>query len=272
MSPHTPPLRGSLPPEGADLARERPFAAVAGPHAAALRGSAFRARGFTLIELLVAVSVMALLAVLSWGAIDGMQRTQQVTQVRADELLRLQSALGQWMADLDAVEVTDELPALNFDGRVLRLTRRDSGETARDSAGLRVVAWGRNSTTGQWTRWQSPPLRQREELARAWQRSAQWGEQGALVPRASVVSGNGGDAASDDSVLALMPVGQWQLFFHRGETWGNPLSAVGNESTGGQVTSPLPNGVRLVLTLPEGQVMAGTLVRDWVRPTLEAGQ
>ncbi len=34
--PHAPPLRGSLPPEGADLARERPFAAVDGPHAAPL--------------------------------------------------------------------------------------------------------------------------------------------------------------------------------------------------------------------------------------------
>mgnify|MGYP003599132805 CR=1 FL=1 len=36
--PHAPPLRGSLPPEGADLARERPFAAVAGPHTPPLRG------------------------------------------------------------------------------------------------------------------------------------------------------------------------------------------------------------------------------------------
>jgi len=37
--PHAPPLRGSLPPEGADLARGRPFAAVADPHAPPLRGS-----------------------------------------------------------------------------------------------------------------------------------------------------------------------------------------------------------------------------------------
>ena len=39
LCPHTPPLRGSLPPKGADLARERPFAAVDGPHAPPLRGS-----------------------------------------------------------------------------------------------------------------------------------------------------------------------------------------------------------------------------------------
>ncbi|MDP2263483.1 MAG: oxidoreductase [Hydrogenophaga sp.] len=39
LRPHAPPLRGSLPPEGADLARERPFAAVPDPHAPPLRGS-----------------------------------------------------------------------------------------------------------------------------------------------------------------------------------------------------------------------------------------
>jgi general secretion pathway protein J len=35
--------------------------------------------------------------------------------------------------------------------------------------------------------------------------------------------------------------------------------------------SLLPNGVRLVLSLSAGQGLSGTLVRDWVRPTLAAG-
>ena len=37
-------------------------------------------RGFTLIELLVALSIMAVMAVLSWRGLDGMTRTQ--AQVR----------------------------------------------------------------------------------------------------------------------------------------------------------------------------------------------
>jgi general secretion pathway protein J len=33
-------------------------------------------------------------------------------------------------------------------------------------------------------------------------------------------------------------------------------------------TPAAPDGVRLVLTLPQGEVLAGTLTRDWVRPTV----
>ena len=77
-----------------------------------------------------------------------------------------------------------------------------------------------------------------------------------------------------DSAIALAGFDQWQLFYHRGETWGNPLSSVGTESTGGVATTAdsLPNGVRLILTLSAGQGLSGDLVRDWVRPTLQAGR
>ena len=61
------------------------------------------ARGFTLIELLVAISVMALIAILSWRGLDGMVRAQESTRQRADEMLVLQAALGQWGTDLDAL-------------------------------------------------------------------------------------------------------------------------------------------------------------------------
>ena len=44
-------------------------------------------RGFTLIELLVAISVMALLSLMSWQALDGMGRTEaSLKQALADEL------------------------------------------------------------------------------------------------------------------------------------------------------------------------------------------
>ena len=129
-------------------------------------------RGFTLIEVLVALAVMALLALLSWRSIDGMSRTQSLTRERADHVLRLQGALGQWVADLDAITNTQEVNPLEFDGRGLRLTRRDATESGLNSPGVRVVAW--TVRTGQWRRWQSPVLQHRDDLARAWQRASLW--------------------------------------------------------------------------------------------------
>ena len=220
-------------------------------------------RGFTLIELLVAIVVMSMLALLSWRSIDGMSRTQTITQERADGLLRVQATLGQWVADLDAAIDTGEVAALDFNGQVLRMTRRDGGETGLDSRGIRVVAWARLG--GQWMRWQSGPLLRRDELARAWQRAGEWG-------RGSVPSQTGN--ASTESAIALVGIDQWQIFYHRGETWGNPLSSVGTEGAepGGAPASSMPNGVRLQLTLSGRQGLTGTLLRDWVRPTLEAGR
>lgn len=219
-------------------------------------------RGFTLIEVLVALAVMALLALLSWRSIDGMSRTQSLTRERSDHVLRLQGALGQWVADLDATTNTQEVNPLDFDGRGLRLTRRDATESGLNSPGVRVVAWTVRS--GQWMRWQSPVLQHRDDLARAWQRAALW------------IQGAGPDtpaAAAGDSAVAVAVIDQWQLYYHRGDTWGNPLSSVGNEAgSSGATQAGLPNGVRLVLTLTPGQPVTGQLTRDWVRPTLEAGQ
>ncbi len=240
------------------------------------------ARGFTLVELLVAIVVMSMLALLSWRSLDGMTRTQNITRQRADDLLRMQAAMGQWAADLDALIDTGEVNALDFNGQVLRMTRRDSGETGLDSRGIRVVAWTRLTgvalaglpqisssiqASGQWVRWQSGPVLRRDELARAWQRAGEWGR-GALSSQA----GN----ASSDSAIALLGIDNWQLFYHRGETWGNPQSSTGNEEPvggpEGSRTGSVPNGVRLELVLGTGEGLSGSLVRDWVRPTLEAGR
>lgn len=241
-----------------------------------------QARGFTLVELLVAIVVMSMLALLSWRSLDGMTRTQNITQQRADDLLRMQAAMGQWAADLDALIDTGEVNALDFNGQVLRMTRRDSGETGLDSRGIRVVAWTRLTgvalaglpqisssinASGQWVRWQSGPVLRRDELARAWQRAGEWGR-GAL----SSQTGNAGA----DSAIALLGIDNWQLFYHRGETWGNPQSSTGNEEPvggpEGSRTGSVPNGVRLELVLGTGEGLSGSLVRDWVRPTLEAGR
>ena len=101
-----------------------------------------RQRGFTLIELLVALAVMALLAIVSWRGLDGMVRAQQQTRQRGDELLVLQAALAQWGADLDAVLPLAHTVPLDWDGQVLRITRRSS---AVPDPGALVVAWARRN-------------------------------------------------------------------------------------------------------------------------------
>ena len=219
-----------------------------------------RAAGFTLIELLVAISLMALMAVMSWRGIDGMSRAQTLTQQRGDEVLALQMGLAQWSADLDALEPVADLPGLDWDGRVLRLTRRGAADT--DGA-LRVVAWTRRLVDGRslWLRWQSAPLRQYEELQTAWLQAALWSQNP--------------DDASRRQEVAIMPLDDWQLFYFRQDAWTNPLSsaaggtlAAGVAGAAAAARSAPPEGVRLVLHLPAGTALSGLLTRDWVRPTL----
>ena len=213
--------------------------------------------GFTLIELLVAIGLLALMALLSWRGLDGIGRAQSQLQQRSDDISALQTTLAQWGADLDALAEQPNQPSLDWDGRVLRLLRRGSGDA---DAGLRVVAWSRRSIdgVGWWLRWQSPELRSRGELALAWQLAQSW----AQSPSAE-------DQQREVRTVALE---SWQIFYYRGNAWSNPLSSAGTPE--GSSASPAtaakttPDGVRLVLTLPDGQALSGKLTRDWVRPLL----
>ncbi len=235
-----------------------------------------RQQGFTLIELLVALVVMAVLAMLSWRAMDGASRAQALTRERSDEVLRLQAVLGQWRVDLDSLTETGELPALDFDGRVLRMTRRDSTEDGVQSPGLRVVAWSRllpspgGADSVMWARWQSGPLQTREDLARAWQRAQVWGREEQGNTGRDDTGGNN----TPDSSLRLIALDDWQLFYHRGQGWSNPQSAVGTTSpgvappgAGASAPGRSPQGVRLVLNLSAGKGVAGPLSIDWVSPS-----
>lgn len=213
------------------------------------------ARGFTLVELLVALFALALLAALSWRGLDGMIRARQLTEARADEVLALQTGLAQWTADLDAVTSFAPTPALEWNGRVLRLTRQSSLAPAD---GARVVGWSQRE--GQWRRWESPPLLTRGELDAAWQEVDQWAR-------------NPSDAMRLREV-AIAPLTEWQVFYFRQNTWSNPLSTPtptpGAPPTSATLpgASTLPDGVRIVLQLPAGHAISGQLLRDWVRPTL----
>ena len=223
------------------------------------------AKGFTLIELLVAISLMALMAVLSWRGLDGISRSQQRLQQHADEVLTLQATLTQWGTDLDALVSQPGVPGLDWDGRTLRIVRRSS---ASPGDGLVVVAWALRSTgagQGQWLRWQSPPLADRSQLDLAWQKAGVWAQTPSTEDRLREVR--------------TVPVDQWQVFYYRNNAWTNPLSSADRAdasaaaaTTAGATALALPDGVRLVLTLSPGQAVSGTLTRDWVSPLIGGGQ
>lgn len=226
--------------------------------------TAQRTRGFTLIEVLVALSIMAMMALLTWQGIDGMTRAQEATRRYTDDVLALQAGLGQWRADLDAMMVwpaPEPTPtgspssainrSMSWNGSTLRITRTAAGDAG---GGLRVVAWTRRAGSGQWLRWQSPPLQTIQTWQAAWEAAARWGETASL--QGSVAGG-----AAETVIAAAL---DWQLHYFRNNAWTNPLSSA---SEGNQTETATPDGIRLMITLSPGQAMAGPLVVDWVRPT-----
>lgn len=214
-----------------------------------------RGGGFTLVELLVALFILSLVAVLSWRGLDGMARAQAATQARADQVLALQVGLAQWHADLDALVPQPQRPALDWNGRVLRILRR---APAAGEPGVIVAGWSRRAIDGQgqWLRWQSPVLSTRAQVQQAWLRADTWSQ-------------NAGDAERAREV-PVVPLEQWQLFYFRGNTWSHPLSSDAGTTT--PAPSQLPDGVRLVLTLPPGQAIPGTVTSDWVSPRVAGGK
>jgi general secretion pathway protein J len=226
--------------------------------------------GFTLIELMVAVAVMALLAMLSWRGLDGMTRVQSQTQTQTDGVLALQAGLSQWQTDLDALVELPQVPGvttLDFDGQVLRLTRRymeqkSTSQVSNDtsfnaSESVRVVAWSQRQLNGksQWVRWQSAATNNRAELLSAWLQAKQWAQNSELS-----------DKKQDVPIAAI---DKWQIYYYRNNAWSNAQSSADVDSLiPGTKTATLPEGVRLVLTLSADQALVGNITRDWLSPTL----
>ena len=222
-----------------------------------------RQRGFTLIELLIAITLMAVLAGLSWRGLDSLMRSRDVTQAQVDKTAVLQTVLAQWQADLHAVQPVPSLTdaGVQWDGRTLRITRRATAWRADGAdAGLWVVAWTLRGS--QWLRWQSAPLQTRAALQQAWANAERWGQ----------------NPSSDDAAFEtnLIPLDAWQLTYFRGNAWTNPLSSAGStdtsNTTGGNPPSnatnqgALPDAIRLQIDLPASTGVRGRITLDWVRP------
>jgi general secretion pathway protein J len=225
--------------------------------------------GFTLIELIIAISLMGVIAVLSWRGMDGLGHTKAFTEQRMAQTAVMQTVLAQWQADLNAMQAVKGLsPAgLLWDGQVLRITRRSSALAADGSeAGLCVVAWTRRSAAqmgqglGQWVRWQSRPSPDANRLREAWQQAARWSQ----------------NPSSEDLAqeTVLLPLDQWQLVYFLGNAWINPLSSQftqsfkhpdANTPTTLSQDEP-PDAVRLIIELPPESGFGGRITLDWVSP------
>ena len=199
------------------------------------------ARGFTLVEVLVALLIMGVIAAMAWQGVDGMVRSRDISAARLDQQLRLQSVIAQWEADLDQVQDSGIVPALQFDGANLRMTRRNAG-------GLQLVVWSLRGES--WTRWTAPPVTHVVALQEQWMRSQQ-------------LLGN-----EPEQLKVMTGVSGWQLYFWRGNGWSNAQSTgdvapPDRDASGTPVLRQLlPEGVRLVLTFGEGAPVVGTLTRD----------
>jgi len=168
------------------------------------------ASGFTLVEVLVALMAMAVLAALSWQGLSMLLAAREANGRSLAATQRLASIVIQWEQDLLAVTDTEVVPALQFDGRSLRLTRRGRD----DGDGVTLVVWALQA--GRWTRWVSAPQVRMTELQEVWLRSQQL------------------DAADPAQVLLADEVEGWQLYFHRGDGWSNA------QSSGNLVALPPP--------------------------------
>jgi general secretion pathway protein J len=207
-----------------------------------LRPRSIGSPGFTLIEVLIALFILALMASMSWQGVEMVMRTRNAAQTRLDELLRLQSVMAQWEIDLRSVYSQSIVPALHFDGRTVRLIRRQS-------EGPVLVTWSLQA--GQWKRWCSAPLTSTEKLQRAWIDS--WQHQG----------------TEPGTLVALNGLSAWRLqYFHNSsKAWSNALSTGDQQVDGAspQVAVPLgslPDAVRLIIELDPASGHGGKLVRD----------
>lgn len=200
-----------------------------------------RSCGFTLVEVLVALMVLALMAAMAWRGVDALVRTREVAQARMESLLRAQSVLAQWEADLQAVISTQVSPGVLCEGASLHLTRRQPD-------GVQVVTWALRS--GTLNRWAAAPTTRSEALQEAWMQSFQ-------------LLGN-----EPEQLRTLQGVSQWQVYFYFGNAWsncgssGDPNAQLPANGTAFVSKQALPAGVRMVVTFADGGTLAGTVTRD----------
>jgi general secretion pathway protein J len=198
-----------------------------------------RRRGFTLIEVMVSLMILSVMAIMAWRGLDGIVRARDITEGSVKRTLRVQSVMAQWQADMRSVIDLRVVPALQFDGSALRLTRRYQG-------GVQVVVWALRN--GRWVRWAGAPVASVGPIKDQWEVTKQ-------------IRGT-----EESSLTALKGVQQWQVYFYRNDAWSNAQSTGDKvslaQAAAGQTDDALPMGVRTVITLGEGSGYTGSIKRD----------
>ena len=204
-----------------------------------------RSAGFTLIEVMVALLIMAILAGLAFRGIDALARAKDAALASTDRTLKMNTGMSQFEYDMSQVVNSKVLPQpIMFDGATLRIARRSP-------AGIQLVLWTLQDR--RWQRWASPPYIHMTDLTDAWMRSQQWA------------------AISGSAVTVLENVDDFQVYVCNpatiatsGCSWNNVQSSQGaaaapppSGESGAQaapVTTAQPNGIRIVLKVPEGEI------------------
>jgi general secretion pathway protein J len=210
--------------------------------------------GFTLIEMLVAMALLATLALISWRGLDAMSSARNINQEHQNQVLALTAGLAQWTTDLDAIIQTPFINALEFDGKLLRITRVEGNQN--DTNNVMVVAWSKANLEGKeyWIRWQSKPVNTQGELKEQYKLAKIWSD--------SVSLANLQDATK------IIAIDSWSLLYFRGNAWSNALSSSDEEDIDSDLLESivLPDAIRLQISISPQQALSGTITKDWLKP------
>lgn len=205
-------------------------------------------RGFTLVEVLVAMSIMAIVAVMSWQGVDGIVRSRDISESHLNRLLRLNTVLAQFKEDLTAIhhETARTLPSFKYDGARMTIVRRTTG-------GVQVVVWSLRNDA--WYRWSGPAATTVRALQDSWLSSQQ------LI---------GNEAGQLKTVTGLTQV---QVFCGRDRVIVNCQSTAtstaasseeGASAPAQQVEDAAPEFVQLILSFSPDSGLTGNVTRSFL--------
>lgn len=226
-----------------------------------------RSAGFTLMEVIIAIALLGIVTAISWRGLDGMIRTQSALKENSDALSITKTSFDQWNTDLNAVANIPNLTAVDWDGKVFRITRMLSNTAINEPSTIQVVAWTDRTINGKkyWMRWHSPALYSRGQWQNAWQQAQEWARQSSA------------GVTNRQNAVALIPITQWEIFYYRGGSWVNPQSNQQNQildddSSPGSLNinstsaSSLPDSIRLRVQIASSEAINGWLTVDWLNP------